>query len=41
MKLKSLTAEEKKLSRALYEEVFSEDSESFVDYYYTEKTEDN
>lgn len=41
MKLRSLTAEEKNLSRALYEEVFSEDSKSFVDYYYTEKTKDN
>ena len=25
----------------MYEEVFSEDSRSFVDYYYTEKTRDN
>lgn len=28
-------------TRGLYEEVFPEDSSSFVDYYYTEKTRDN
>lgn len=41
MKLRILGSEEKGASRALYEEVFSEDSQSFVDYYYTEKTKDN
>ncbi len=28
-------------TRALYEEIFPEDSRAFVDYYYTEKTKDN
>ncbi len=28
-------------TRALYEEIFPEDSQAFVDYYYTEKTKDN
>lgn len=32
---------EKKDTRALYEEVFTEDSRSFVDYYYSHKTRDN
>ena len=41
MEIKKLTQEEKARTRALYEEVFSEDSLEFVDYYYTEKTKDN
>lgn len=41
MEIKKLAQEEKARTRALYEEVFSEDSQGFVDYYYTEKTEDN
>lgn len=32
---------EKKDTRALYEEVFTEDSRAFVDYYYSHKTLDN
>ncbi len=41
MEVCRLTQEEKADTRALYEEVFSEDSKGFVDYYYTEKTKDN
>ncbi len=41
MEIKKLTQKEKARTRALYEEVFSEDSLEFVDYYYTEKTKDN
>lgn len=33
--------EEAEHTRTLYEEVFSEDSQEFVDYYYAEKTKDN
>ena len=36
-----LEAEEKQRSRSLWENVFHEDSKSFVDYYYTEKIKDN
>lgn len=36
-----LLQEEKKLSRPLYETVFSEDTKQFVDYYYQYKTRDN
>lgn len=36
-----LTEEEKEQSRLLYEQVFSEDSKKFVDYYYQYKTKDN
>ncbi len=36
-----LPLEEKKRSRALYEEVFAEDSGRFVDFYYTYKTREN
>lgn len=36
-----LKDESKNLSRNLYQEVFKEDSESFVSYYYEEKTKDN
>lgn len=39
--LKYLSAEEKPLSRDLWEEAFPEDSRSFDDYYYREKTKDN
>lgn len=39
--LRYLLQEEKSLSRALYEAVFSEDTERFVDYYYRYKTRDN
>lgn len=39
--LKYLTAKEKSLSRDLWEEAFPEDSKSFDDYYYQEKTRDN
>lgn len=41
MKIRKLEREEHKNTRPLYEEVFDEDSKSFVDYYYTEKTKDN
>lgn len=36
-----LQAEERQLSRPLYEAVFSEDSKRFVDFYYEYKTRDN
>lgn len=41
MKVRRLEQAEHGLTRPLYEEVFSEDSERFVDYYYTEKTKNN
>ncbi len=41
MRLRKLAREEHVLTRPLYEKIFSEDSSSFVDYYYTEKTRDN
>lgn len=41
MEIRKLDVSEHQDSRALYEEVFDEDSSSFVDYYYTEKTRDN
>ncbi len=41
MQTRKLKDEEKGSTRRLYEEIFSEDSPSFVDYYYTEKTKDN
>lgn len=41
MKVRKLKTEEHILTRPLYEEAFSEDSQSFTDYYYTEKTADN
>lgn len=39
--VKYLAGEEKSLSRDLWEEAFPEDSRSFDDYYYREKTKDN
>lgn len=41
MILRRLKQEEKKLTRPLWEEIFDEDSEAFVDYYYSVKTEEN
>lgn len=41
MQIRKLSQEEHGDTRVLYEEVFTEDSPSFVDYYYTEKTKDN
>lgn len=41
MIIRKLELEEHKNTRPLYEEVFHEDSQSFVEYYYTEKTKDN
>ena len=41
MKIRRLEKEEHQVVRSLYEEVFSEDSTSFGDYYFTEKTKDN
>lgn len=41
MEIRRLAQDEKKCTRGLYEEVFSEDSKEFADYYYTEKTKDN
>lgn len=39
--IKILGIEEKQSSRRLYDEAFEEDSESFKDYYYSEKIRDN
>ena len=41
MRLRKLELQEHQASQSLYEEVFSEDSARFVEYYYTEKTKDN
>ena len=41
MKIRKLETGEKLNTRKLYEEVFSEDSKDFVDYYYEEKVKDN
>ena len=41
MKIRKLERQEHGHTRPLYETVFTEDSKSFVDYYYTEKTRDN
>ncbi len=41
MTIRKLAPEERILTRPMYEEVFPEDSQNFVDYYYTEKTADN
>lgn len=41
MQIRRLELKEHGLTRQLYEEVFTEDSTSFVDYYYSEKTKDN
>lgn len=41
MEIRRLEREEHDRARALYEEVFTEDSKTFVDYYFTEKTKDN
>lgn len=41
MKIRYLTSAEKDKSRRLYEDAFPEDSEEFVEYYYTEKCRDN
>lgn len=41
MEIRKLAQSEHKKTRRLYEEVFSEDSASFVDYYYSEKIKDN
>lgn len=41
MIIRRLEKSENNDTRFLYEEIFSEDSKSFVDYYYTEKTKDN
>ena len=41
MEVRKLELWEHEDSRRLYEEVFNEDSPSFVAYYYTEKTRDN
>lgn len=41
MEIRRLKRQEHINTRKLYEEVFPEDSQSFVDYYYTEKTKDN
>ena len=39
--IRYLAEAERGLTRPLYEECFPEDSDSFVDYYYREKTRDN
>lgn len=41
MQIRRLENREHGDTRALYEEIFTEDEKAFVDYYYTEKTEDN
>ena len=41
MQIRKLLPEEHVKTRFLYEEVFTEDSQAFVDYYYTEKIKDN
>lgn len=41
MQVRLLDSTEHGETRPLYEQVFSEDSRGFVDYYYTEKTKDN
>ncbi|MDD2958738.1 MAG: GNAT family N-acetyltransferase [Lachnospiraceae bacterium] len=41
MKFRKLEASEHEKTRSLYEEVFSEDEASFVNYYYQWKTKDN
>ena len=41
MDIYKLDNSERQTTRELYEEIFSEDSKAFVDYYYTEKTKDN
>ena len=39
--LKKLKPEERGLTRTLWEQVFTEDTKEFLDYYYTEKTKNN
>lgn len=41
MRIRQLARNEHVRTRALWEEVFLEDSKGFLDYYYTEKTKDN
>jgi predicted acetyltransferase len=41
MQIRKLEKEEHGKTRSIYETVFPFDSQSFVDYYYTEKTKDN
>lgn len=41
MQIRKLENREHGKTRRLYETVFAEDSQGFVDYYYTEKTKDN
>ena len=41
MKIEKLEVSQHLDTRKLYEEVFSKDEKSFVDYYYQEKTKDN
>lgn len=41
MEIRKLSLEEHIKTRPIYESIFSEDSQGFVDYYYTEKTKDN
>ena len=41
MRVRKLEQEEHGKTKSLYKEVFTQDSQSFVDYYYKEKTKDN
>lgn len=41
MRVRKLDVKEHGKTRKLYEEVFPQDSQAFVDYYYSEKTKDN
>ena len=38
MKIRKLKQEEHRMTRSLWEEIFTEDDEAFLDYYYQVKT---
>ena len=41
MKIRKLKQEEHSMTRSLWEEIFTEDDEAFLDYYYQVKTAEN
>ncbi len=41
MKIRKLKQEEHRMTRSLWEEIFTEDDEAFLDYYYQVKTAEN
>ena len=41
MKLRKLERQEHGKTRKLWEDIFAEDTQEFLDYYYTEKTAEN